>query len=68
MKSKRLHPPAPDVRIVASFEANGRNLGDCRTLSYGEIWQRYVALYSGVYSEHELRRMHQFWKRMAGGQ
>ena len=65
MKAKKVRPPFPDVRIVATFEANGRNLGDCRKINYTQMWERYVALYSGTYSEHELRRMHLFWKKAA---
>lgn len=65
MKAKKVHPPPPDVRLAGSFEGNSKNLGDCRQIDYTHMWERYLHLYQGAYTEHELRRMHQFWKRIA---
>lgn len=65
MKAKKVRPPLPDVRLAGTFEGNGKNLGDCRQINYTQMWDRYLHLYGGAYTEHELKRMHQFWKMMA---
>lgn len=63
-KGQRVRPPKPDVNFIATFEANNRNLGDCRNISYTEMYRRYQDKYAGSYSEHELRRIHLGWKRI----
>lgn len=66
-KGPRLHPPRPDVTFKASFEATGRNIGDCRDISYREMWERYRAVYAGSHTEHELRQRHEHWKKIVTG-
>lgn len=65
MRNPRIRPPAPDVILRASFEANGRNLNDCTNITYGQMWERYKAVYAGYYTEWELRRIHDRWKKTA---
>lgn len=64
VKQRKYYPVAPDVILKASFEANGRNLGDCRNISYNEMWDRYGAIYKNEYAEWELKRIHDRWRRI----
>lgn len=63
-KHQRVRPPKPDVNFIATFEANNRNLGDCRNISYHEMHERYQYRYAGSYTESELTRIHLRWKRI----
>lgn len=42
------------------------NIGDCRNVTWGEMWLRFRATYEGRdrYSEMELKRIHDKWKRL----
>lgn len=41
-----------------------RNIGDCRDVSWDEMWQRFRATYRAQYSEHQLQQIHVKWKRL----
>jgi hypothetical protein len=58
----------PELRVFGGDEGTFKNLGDCRELTYGQIWQRFRTVYAprGV-SEHELRNIHLKWKRIVTG-
>lgn len=65
MRNPRIRPPAPDVILKGTFEANGRNLGLCMNKTYGQIWDRYQHVYKDHYQDWELRRIHDRWKKIA---
>lgn len=53
-------------RVAGVFGPANMNMGDCRNISWGEMWNRFKSVYEGRdrYSEAELRRMHVKWKRL----
>lgn len=63
MKAQRIQ--RPDVILSGSYEANPRNLGDCRTRSYDDMLKDYQRIYGAHYTMHELKRMHNRWKQIA---
>jgi hypothetical protein len=41
-------------------------LGDCRDISWQDMWQRFRAVYTGRgYSEAELKRIHDKWRQLS---
>lgn len=53
------------MTLAGSFEANGRNLGDCRERSYRDMLADYKRIYGAQYTDHELERMHKRWRKIA---
>jgi len=38
---------------------------DARAANYGEMWNWFRDKYIGSYNEHELKKIHNKWKRLA---
>lgn len=54
---------------MASGESPGwrpgdNNIGDCRYVTWEEMWERFRVTYRNHYPEHELRRIHDKWRRL----
>jgi hypothetical protein len=49
---------------MRKWEAGDRNIGDCREITWGQMWQRFHSVYSRDYSEQELKRIHDKWSRL----
>lgn len=64
-RREHLTSPAGDIEVAGSYEGSNRNLGSCVDTSYGDMWNKFKTLYSAQYTESELRRRHDFWKRLA---
>lgn len=47
------------------WEPGDRNIGDCRNVSWGEMRDRFRAVYGRDYNEHELKRIHDKWRQLS---
>jgi len=47
------------------WRGGDNNIGDCRTISWGEMWQRFRAVYGPHYQEAELKRIHDRWRQLS---
>lgn len=53
-------------RVAGIFTNASMNIGDCRDIGWGEMWQRFRSVYEGRdrYTETELRKIHNKWKQL----
>lgn len=42
----------------------GHRIGDCRNLSYGQIWEKFRDRYAGDIKEQDLLEIHRRWRRI----
>jgi hypothetical protein len=54
-----------EIMLLKDQLVSARNMGDCRNLSWNKMLQRFIDCYGGHYTEAELKRIHDKWKRLS---